>query len=137
VEGGSTRSWIFNKPVIFLSARVHPGEVPSSHVLNGLIKYLLLENDESAKRLRDNFVFKIIPCLNPDGVYRGYFRNDTCNQNLNRYYKNPDPTLQPTIFAAKQVVTQLNQRLTQKSIDNNPASQLGLIYIDLHAHAVR
>jgi hypothetical protein len=43
VEGGSTRSWIFNKPVIFLSARVHPGEVPSSHVLNGLIKFLLLE----------------------------------------------------------------------------------------------
>ena len=42
-EGVSTRSWIFNKPVVFLSARVHPGEVPSSHVLNGLIKFLLLE----------------------------------------------------------------------------------------------
>ena len=76
---GSTRSWVFNKPVVFLSARVHPGEVPSSHVLNGLIKFLVMENDESAKRLRDNFVFKIIPCLNPDGVYRGYFRNDTLN----------------------------------------------------------
>lgn len=65
--------------MVFLSARVHPGEVPSSHVLNGLIKFLVMENDESAKRLRDNFVFKIIPCLNPDGVYRGYFRNDTLN----------------------------------------------------------
>ena len=27
--------------------------------------------------LRDRFVFKIVPMLNPDGVYRGYYRLDT------------------------------------------------------------
>lgn len=30
-----------NKPTIFLSARVHPGETVSSFVLNGMIEYLL------------------------------------------------------------------------------------------------
>ena len=43
VTGLNTRSYIFNKPVVFLSARVHPGEVPSSFVLNGVINFLLKE----------------------------------------------------------------------------------------------
>lgn len=57
-------------------------------MLNGLIDFILSESDQ-AKVLRDNFVFKIIPILNPDGVYRGYYRLDTEGQNLNRYYANP------------------------------------------------
>lgn len=32
---------VFDKPTIFLTARVHPGEVPSTHVLNGIIKFIL------------------------------------------------------------------------------------------------
>jgi hypothetical protein len=28
------------KKCIFISARVHPGEVPSSHVMNGILKKL-------------------------------------------------------------------------------------------------
>lgn len=35
------RAQIFQKPIVFLSARVHPGETPSSHVLNGLINFIL------------------------------------------------------------------------------------------------
>jgi len=57
-------------------------------MLNGLIDFILTDT-EQAKILRDNFVFKIIPILNPDGVYRGYYRLDTEGHNLNRYYDNP------------------------------------------------
>lgn len=32
---------MFDKPTIFLSSRVHPGETPASFVLNGIIKFLL------------------------------------------------------------------------------------------------
>ena len=45
--------------------------------------------NEQAKVLRKNFVFKVIPILNPDGVARGYYRLDTMAYNLNRYYLNP------------------------------------------------
>mmetsp|Transcript_21725 Transcript_21725/g.3593 ORF Transcript_21725/g.3593 Transcript_21725/m.3593 type:complete len:91 (+) Transcript_21725:656-928(+) len=80
-----------------ISARVHPGESQSSYVLKGFINFLL-SPDERARILLDNFVFKIIPMLNPDGVYRGYYRTDTNGVNLNRVYKNPDPYLHPTIY---------------------------------------
>ena len=33
--------FIKNKKVIFFSARVHPGEVPSSYVMKGILKFLL------------------------------------------------------------------------------------------------
>lgn len=77
------------KPCVFFTARVHPGEAPGSHMLNGILD-LILEESEQGEILRNNFVFKVIPMLNPDGVYRGYYRLDTQGQNLNRHYANPD-----------------------------------------------
>lgn len=59
--------------IVFISARVHPGESPSSHVLKGLLDFLL-SNDKKAKRLRSLYVFKIVPMLNPDGVCLGNYR---------------------------------------------------------------
>jgi murein tripeptide amidase MpaA len=73
------RPYKFDKPTVFITSRVHPGETPASYVLNGILSFLTNEKSEQAKILRDNFVFKIIPMLNPDGVYRGYYRLDTNN----------------------------------------------------------
>ena len=87
--------------VIFLTARVHPGETPASFVLNGILELLINQSREQGKRLLENFVFKIIPCLNPDGCSRGYFRIDTFGQNLNRYYTEPTIEKQPTIYVTK------------------------------------
>ena len=41
--------------------------------------------------LLEKYTFKIITLINPDGVARGYFRLDTHNHNLNRFYLDPDP----------------------------------------------
>lgn len=68
-EGAAGR----REKVVFLTARVHPGESPSSHVLRGLLQFLLGDSRQ-ARRLRQLLVFKVVPMLNPDGVYLGNYR---------------------------------------------------------------
>jgi murein tripeptide amidase MpaA len=39
---------------------------------------------EEAKELRDNFIFKVVPMLNPDGVICGNYRCNLAGVDLNR-----------------------------------------------------
>ena len=55
------------KKMILITARVHPGETNASWMMKGFLDYVL-SNDSDANTLRDNFIFKVIPMLNPDGV---------------------------------------------------------------------
>lgn len=86
-----TKNRFKNKKYVFLSSRVHPGETPGQFILDGidiyyigLLNFILSNSDERSQILRDNFVFLVIPVLNPDGVDRGYYRCDTNGINLNR-----------------------------------------------------
>ena len=79
--------------------------------------------DPRAAALRERFVFKLVPMLNPDGVHRGHYRSDTRGVNLNRVYLAPDPQTAPSVFAVTALVRQLHA-----------AGQLRY-YIDLHAHS--
>lgn len=50
------------------------------------------------------YVFKIIPFLNPDGVYNGLYRSDTLGHNLNRVYLNPKLEKHPSIYAVRKLI---------------------------------
>jgi murein tripeptide amidase MpaA len=88
----------------------------------GIMKFLFDENDYRAHLLRKHFVFYLIPMLNPDGVSNGHCRMDALNQNLNRYYKNPDPVKQPSCYAMAKLGEYFS---SQKRL---------FMYLDLHAH---
>ena len=99
-----------DKKAIIFTSRVHPGESNGSYVIQGVIDFLL-SNDPSAKNLRKNFIFKIIPMLNPDGVIRGNFRMNILGKDLNRMWDEPVKNICPTIFNAIEMIKKtLNSR---------------------------
>jgi murein tripeptide amidase MpaA len=110
--------------VVFVTARVHPGETPSSYVCQGMMDYLVC-NEPSAEVLRDNIIFKIAPMLNPDGVYLGNYRCSLMGFDLNRHWHDPSPWAHPTLTAAKQLLSQYDQ---------DPNTDL-VFYIDIHSHS--
>ena len=79
----SSQEEIAKRPAIILTARVHPGESNSSFIMEGLINFLV-SSEEGANTLRERFVFKIVPMLNPDGVIIGNYRCSLSNTDLNR-----------------------------------------------------
>lgn len=62
--------YIGNRPYVVLTARVHPGESNASWVMRGSLEFLC-SNDPVAESLREAFILKIVPMLNPDGVIHG------------------------------------------------------------------
>nr|XP_032809187.1 cytosolic carboxypeptidase 1 isoform X3 [Petromyzon marinus] len=112
-----------NRPYIFLTSRVHPGESNSSWVMKGSLEFLM-SDDPLAQSLRESYIFKIVPMLNADGVINGSYRCSLGGEDLNRQWSSPDPELHPTIFHTKGLLQYL------ASIAHTP-----LVYCDYHGHS--
>lgn len=80
---------------------MHPGECVGSWMMKGAIEFLSDENNLEAEILRQNFVFKIVPMLNPDGVINGNYRCSLAGCDLNRRWKAPNKYLHSTIYHTK------------------------------------
>lgn len=120
------RPFLFkNKGYILLSARVHANESPANFILQGFILSLLNTQDPVSQALLKNFVFVIIPMLNPDGVAKGHYRSDLKGRDMNRAYDKAlsSPQDLPGPYAVMQIAKCLasDKKLT--------------MYIDLHAHS--
>jgi len=90
--------------------------------MHGTLEYLVKEED-GAKYLRDNFVFEIVPILNPNFVIVGNQRCSLSSLDLNRQWINPSRKVCPENHAAKVIIHK-----TQDSRDI-------LFYCDYHGHS--
>lgn len=81
----STDAEIAERKAIIATARVHPGETNSSFIMQGMIKFMI-SDDPVAVKLRDTFVFKFVPMLNPDGVIVGNYWANISGLDLNRVW---------------------------------------------------
>lgn len=77
-------------------------------MMRGILFFLTDPDNFEASLLRKNFVFKIIPMLNPDGVINGNYRCSLAGCDLNRRWKFPSKTLQPTIYHCKKLIKQVH-----------------------------
>jgi murein tripeptide amidase MpaA len=92
-----------HKKGIVITSRVHPGEAQSSWVMQGFIEFIL-SDDPIAVKLRENYIFKIMPMLNPDGVIYGNYRCSLLGYDLNRRWLDPSKHLDPTIYYTKRLM---------------------------------
>ena len=111
-----------NKKVIIISARVHPGEAVSSHIMRGFIDYVLGDTKE-ARTIRKNYIVKIVPMLNPDGVIYGNYRASLLGVDLNRRWAHPSRVAHPTIYYTKKLIKIMSE------------SHKVAYYVDLHGHS--
>jgi len=90
----------------------------------GLLRFLL-SDDPRAVWLRENFVFKLVPMLNPDGVARGHHRTNSLGLDLNRCYTNPVHSEHEGVWLSKHLLMQW-------------ASKTRLLFcVDFHGHPTR
>lgn len=113
----------FKKGIVF-TARVHPGESNASYIIQGLIDFLLGDTKE-AKNLRRQFIFKIVPMLNPDGVIYGNYRCSLLGVDLNRRWMNPNKILHPTIYYTKKLIQAFSE---EREV---------IFYCDIHGHSMK
>lgn len=111
------------RPAVFLTARVHPGESNSSFAIQGVIDFLIEKDNPVSKSLRNLYIFKIVPMLNPDGVINGNFRNDLLGKDLNRMWMDPRENTCPTIFYTKEII---KKTLQSRDI---------FLFCDFHGHS--
>ncbi|XP_045026348.1 cytosolic carboxypeptidase 6 isoform X2 [Daphnia magna] len=111
------------KKTVFVICRSHPGESPASYVCQGLIDFLV-SSEPIARALREFVEFKIIPMINPDGVFNGNERSSMVGADLNRVWNDYSEFFHPTVKAAMDAI---------RHLDEQPDSNLEFI-LDLHAH---
>jgi cytosolic carboxypeptidase protein 2/3 len=88
-----------------------------------IIKEVVEQQSDYSKWITDNFVLRIFPMVNVDGVIYGNFRCDLAGYDLNRTWKNPLQSVHPQIFGIKAELEKLS--------DKNGI----LLCLDLHTHS--
>ncbi len=92
------------KRVIYITARVHAGETHSSFIMAKLIDELCSSNAQEKYKfeaLFQNFVIKLVPMINPDGVCIGNARTSLIGLDLNRRWNAPNLIIHPEVFFLK------------------------------------
>lgn len=124
ITNPGTRDEILHKKAVILLARVHPGETVSSHAMHNILNFLISSSTE-AHFLRNRYIFKIIPMINPDGVINGNYRCSLLGVDLNRRWKHPDMHMHPEIFYSKKLIESIHKKY-----------KIALIG-DLHGHSIK
>ena len=108
--------------VVVILGRSNPGESCSSFIIQGFIDFLTSQHSV-AICLRNYIIFKIIPVMNPDGVFLGNSRVNLLGKDLNRCWPTADKYTTPTLFHTREMIERLD---SENVLD---------MVLDIHAHS--
>jgi murein tripeptide amidase MpaA len=116
---------------VLIHARTHPGEVGSSFLLEGMLDYLS-SNSRTARAMRKNLVFDVVPMLNVDGVVAGNNRVTPYGVNLEgKWYSDPKNPLRLDARRAPHEVRLWHARIMELLREPAPVT----VALNLHASA--
>jgi len=72
-------------------------------MVEGIMNFLLSDEAE-AQYLMDNFLFRVVPMLNIDGVIHGNSRADLSGYDPNRKWSDPSKLYQPILYSIKKII---------------------------------
>lgn len=70
---------------------------------------LLVSSNPTANLLREHVIFKIIPMINPDGVFLGNYRSSLCGFDFNRSWHIATTFGHPTLRAIIELLSTLDK----------------------------
>lgn len=77
------------KKTVWLQARQHAWEAPTSWVMEGALRFVT-SDDARARELRTRIVFRFIPMMDPDGCATGKVRFNANGYDVNRHWDEVD-----------------------------------------------
>ena len=108
-----------DKKVVFITTLQHAGEAVGGFFMEGMVNFLL-SDEPAAEQARKKMVFKIVPMMNPDGIFHGTTRFNNNMEDLNQEWDDDytDTMHAPTEPEVKAVKTWLREYLKDgKRID--------------------
>ncbi len=78
-----------DKKTVWLQAREHAWESPTSFIMEGALKFIV-SDDPAARALRETTIFVFTPMVDPDGCALGRVRFNGNGWDLNRHWDNVD-----------------------------------------------
>jgi hypothetical protein len=110
------------KERVWIHARTHPGETPSSWHMEGIIE-TLLNDDEVMSYFRKKIIWHLFPLVNPEGVYYGRSRTNYNGIDLERDWNFSPAQTTPEVALLKQRMVNINNQKIKK------------VFLNLHSQA--
>lgn len=88
---------------MYITARLHSAETHGSLIMKYIINELVTRS-ESYDSILSNYVIKLVPMINPDGVTIGNSRSSLVGLDLNRRWAEPNASIHPEIYFLKKIM---------------------------------
>ena len=93
------------KKCMYITARLHAAETHGSLIMKYVIQELVTRA-ENYDSILSNYVVKLVPMINTDGVTIGNSRSSLVGLDLNRRWADPNASIHPEIFFLKKIMQQ-------------------------------